>query len=259
MSDATRSLLRFFPSRRWNTSTIRRSSAAEYAHVLKDPKRDDWQKPHHVIMALAFRKEEVIADIGAGNGYFTEKFARHGAKVYAVDIEPKLLEMIKGDRVERVTALPDDPRNCLRLVSILSFSATSSTTLTSADLTGQRWPRHLKPGGRVVIMDFHRAPATRGSWTGDEDRQGSDDRRTEGCRIQAFERLRRHAVSVFPRVQAMMTRRESLGRRGIVGFRGRMHRKRSWIRTSISTIRRGPGGVPWPSPKETVLYRRCDA
>src|SRR5689334_11577625 len=51
-------------------------SAEEYAHILEDPSRDAWQKPHEVIMALAIRPEEVIADLGAGSGYFARRFAK---------------------------------------------------------------------------------------------------------------------------------------------------------------------------------------
>ena len=42
-----------------------------YIAMLDDPKRDAYQKPHEVITALKLKKGEVIADIGAGSGYFT--------------------------------------------------------------------------------------------------------------------------------------------------------------------------------------------
>ena len=132
-------------------------SATEYAHVLKDPKRDEWQKPHEVIAALSLRADEVIADIGAGNGYFSERFAKHAAKVYAVDIEPKLLDMIKGDRIERITALPDDPK--LPAASVDTVFLCNVTH--HIDNRGPYWAKvaaALKPGGRIVILEFHKKP-----------------------------------------------------------------------------------------------------
>jgi hypothetical protein len=42
-----------------------------YLAMLDDPKRDEYQKPHEVITALKLKEGEVIADIGAGSGYFT--------------------------------------------------------------------------------------------------------------------------------------------------------------------------------------------
>ena len=53
----------------------RPQSAAEYARVLENPQRDAWQKPEEVIRELNFHPEEVVADIGAGSGYFTRRFA----------------------------------------------------------------------------------------------------------------------------------------------------------------------------------------
>ena len=60
------------------------------------------QLPHHVVRplplvsgeiienrvtALDLKRSEVIADTGAGTGYFARRFAMHAGKVYAVDIE----------------------------------------------------------------------------------------------------------------------------------------------------------------------------
>lgn len=42
-----------------------------YIGALEDPKRDAYQKPHEVLTALNLKPGEVIADIGAGSGYFT--------------------------------------------------------------------------------------------------------------------------------------------------------------------------------------------
>ena len=42
-----------------------------YIGMLEDPKRDAYQKPHEVLTALGIKPGEVIADIGAGSGYFT--------------------------------------------------------------------------------------------------------------------------------------------------------------------------------------------
>src|SRR5438552_8281790 len=61
--------------------------AEKWSQVFDDPKRDGWQKPHEVIQALRLASDATIADIGAGTGYFTVRFARMlpKAKVYAAD------------------------------------------------------------------------------------------------------------------------------------------------------------------------------
>src|SRR5205823_13545316 len=43
------------------------------------PERDSWQKPDEVVQALGLKNGDVVADIGAGTGYFTRPLARAGA------------------------------------------------------------------------------------------------------------------------------------------------------------------------------------
>ena len=64
------------------------SDAAEWAKIFDDPKRDAWQKPHEVIQALALKPDAVIADIGAGTGYFSSRLAgdlKPGGRVAIID------------------------------------------------------------------------------------------------------------------------------------------------------------------------------
>ncbi len=133
-------------------------SAEEYAKVLEDPARDAWQKPHEVVQALNLRVGEVVADLGAGSGYFARRLANHASKVYAVDIDAKLLEMGKAGappNVQPVLAIPDDPKlgpgsvDTLFICDVLHHiddRAAYYAKLKSA----------LKPGGRIVVIDFHK-------------------------------------------------------------------------------------------------------
>ena len=56
-------------------------SSDEYAKVLEDPSRAEWQKPHDVIMALNLKATDSVADIGAGTGYFARRFANHAGNL----------------------------------------------------------------------------------------------------------------------------------------------------------------------------------
>jgi len=62
------------------------------------PERDHYLKPDEVIKALNLKNGEVVADIGAGTGYFTRRFAHAVApngKVYAVDIAADVIDYQK--------------------------------------------------------------------------------------------------------------------------------------------------------------------
>jgi len=135
-------------------------SSEEYARVLEDPARDEWQKPHEVVMALELKPAEVVADIGAGTGYFARRFARHAGKVYAVDIDEKLLDIVRAKapaNLETVLAAPDDPRLPRRSIDTVFFCDVLHH-IENRPAYYAKLVQALKPGGRIVIVDFFKKP-----------------------------------------------------------------------------------------------------
>jgi len=62
------------------------------------PERASWQKPDEVVQALALKDGDVVADIGAGSGYFSRRFAKAVApsgKVYSVDVAADILGYLR--------------------------------------------------------------------------------------------------------------------------------------------------------------------
>ncbi len=71
--------------------------------LLEAPDRDIWQRPDEIMDALAIADGSVVADIGAGAGWFTIRLARRvgpNGLVFAQDVQPQMLEAI-GRRVAR--------------------------------------------------------------------------------------------------------------------------------------------------------------
>jgi arsenite methyltransferase len=135
-------------------------SAQEYARALEDRARAEWQKPDEVVRALGLKKTDVVADLGAGTGYFARRFAPLVAKVYAVDIDAGLLEICRRNappNLETVLAAPDDPRLPSGSVDLI-FICDVLHHIEGRTAYLPKLTRALKPGGRVVNIDFFKKP-----------------------------------------------------------------------------------------------------
>jgi len=135
--------------------------AEKWSQVFDDPKRDGWQKPHEVIQALRLASDATIADIGAGTGYFTVRFARMlpKAKVYAADIEPEMVHHLaaraKREQLPNVIAVqaqPDDAR--LPEKVDLAIFVDTYHHIDARQRYFAQLKQALKPEGRVAIIDF---------------------------------------------------------------------------------------------------------
>jgi ubiquinone/menaquinone biosynthesis C-methylase UbiE len=95
---------------------------------MERAERDAWQKPDGVIKALDLKNHEVVADIGAGTGYFSRRLAQAVApdgKVYAVDVAADILAYLK-ERANR--------ENIHNIVTIVSRSEDPMLPANSVDL-----------------------------------------------------------------------------------------------------------------------------
>jgi len=150
-----------------------------YSGALEDPKPDLYQKPREVIMALGLKPGEVIADIGAGSGYFTFRLAHHvgdTGKVYAVDESSDMIRHInrrirelKVTNVVSILADPDDPLLPEGSVNRFFFSD-SWHHIDNQTQYLSLMKQMLKPGGEIIIIDFHKKELPVGPPTGNENR-----------------------------------------------------------------------------------------
>jgi predicted methyltransferase len=130
--------------------------------------RDTWEKPQEVMDVLGIKSGSVVADVGAGEGYFTFRLAaRVGptGKVYAEDILDDRLDKIRAragkqklTQIETILGATDDPRlPAEQLDVVLVVNAYHEMRDYDAMLRGVF--RALKPGGLLGIID---APAKPG-------------------------------------------------------------------------------------------------
>jgi cyclopropane fatty-acyl-phospholipid synthase-like methyltransferase len=133
--------------------------------MLDDPARDAWQRPDDVLHALALEPTMTVADVGAGTGYFAVRLARAvpRGQVIATDVEPDMVRFL-SERAQR-EHLPN-------LRAILATTDASGLAADSVDRIlvvhvwhhlanrgdyARRLASALRPGGKLLIVDFHTA------------------------------------------------------------------------------------------------------
>ena len=127
--------------------------------------RDDWQQPQKVIAALKIQPGSLVADLGSGGGYFTFKLAEAvgpTGKVYAIDVDPDMVELIAKTskdkavaNVEPILAKPNDPSLPNTGVDLI-FTSNTYHHLDNRVAYFANLQRHLRPGGKVAVLDFDR-------------------------------------------------------------------------------------------------------
>src|SRR5690625_865360 len=137
--------------------TAKRSNP-DKANVLKTPDRMELLPPDKIIGHLDIKSSDTIADLGAGNGYFAIPMAQSTKQfVYAVDIEPKMLEMLKENaeqkQLENITYVESD-LDRIQLDGESVNKVMISLVLhevPNLDKTLSEIKRILKPGGEILI------------------------------------------------------------------------------------------------------------
>lgn len=135
--------------------------AQRWANVFDDPKRDEWQKPHEVIEALALPADAIVADIGAGTGYFSVRLARllPKGRVYASDVEPEMVRHLaaraRRDELANLHAVQSDYDDA-RLPEKVDLALVVDVYhhIDGRERYFRRLKDSLKAGSRVAIIDF---------------------------------------------------------------------------------------------------------
>jgi SAM-dependent methyltransferase len=133
--------------------------------LLEGPDRDLWQMPGPIMDALGIADGSVVADLGAGGGWFTIRLARRvgpNGKVYAEDIQRLMLEATRrriareGLRnVEPVLGTESDPKLPAGKIDAVLVVDTYHEINDPVPLL-RNLAKSLKPQGRVGVVDFRK-------------------------------------------------------------------------------------------------------
>jgi arsenite methyltransferase len=143
------------------------SEVEHWAKVFESPQRDRWQKPEEVVRELDLKEGQTVVDIGAGTGYFTRRLAAAvgpTGRAIGLDVEPAMVAYMRKDAAKlelgsyqaRVVK-PDDPGLAPDSVDMI-FLCDAYHHLTDRPEYFSRLIPALKPGGRIVIIDFEQRP-----------------------------------------------------------------------------------------------------
>jgi precorrin-6B methylase 2 len=148
---------------------IARVMGHEGAVWLERPEREVEEAPSKAIAALNIRPGQIVADIGAGSGYYTVLLA--GAvggrgRVYATDIQPEMLALIKRKidatsigNIEVVLGTETDARLPAGAID-MALMVDVYHELAQPQLFLRSLKRVLKPDGRLVLIEFRKESAS---------------------------------------------------------------------------------------------------
>jgi len=136
----------------------------EQLGILEGPDRDAWQRPEKIMDELAIGEGSIVADLGAGGGWFTVRLAHRvgpNGRVYAEDIQRQMIEATMR-RVAReglsnvipILGAPSDPHLKEPVDAVLivdTYNEIEHPTVLLRNVAAS-----LKPKGRIGIVDYKR-------------------------------------------------------------------------------------------------------
>jgi ubiquinone/menaquinone biosynthesis C-methylase UbiE len=141
--------------------------------IFESPGREVYDRREAIVGALALKPGMVVADIGAGTGLFTLMFSHRvgdTGSVYAVDISSAFIDNIlrraREQDMKNVIGLVNDQKDTRLPPASIDVAFICDTyhhfefpQTMLASIRGA-----LRPGGRLVIIDFRKQPAVSTAW-----------------------------------------------------------------------------------------------
>ena len=134
----------------------------EQLGMLEGPDRDAWQRPDQIMDKLLIAEGSVVADIGAGGGWFTMRLANRvgpNGTIYAEDVQSQMIEAITRrtgraglKNVKTVLGTSSDPRLPAPVDAVLFNDAYHEFEHPVVMLGNV--VKSLKPNGRIGIVEF---------------------------------------------------------------------------------------------------------
>jgi ubiquinone/menaquinone biosynthesis C-methylase UbiE len=156
------------------------------AQKLDTVDRLSWNNPQKIVEAVGIRPGERVAEIGCGTGWFTfelEKAVRPRGIVYALDMQPAMLQILRArrDSWERILTLPcgENEFELDDAEADVVFHANALHECVEPETHLREVHRVLKPGGRLIVVEWH--------WADEESQPGPhNSQRLEVADVKAL-------------------------------------------------------------------------
>ena len=142
---------------------IARVMGHEGAPWLERVEREEEERPDRLLELLALEPGAVVADVGAGSGYYTRRLAKAvgpSGKVVAVDVQPEMLEILMDQlesegitNVAPVLGTITDPRLPEASLEVILMVDVYHEFSQPYEMMSALC-RALKPGGRMVLVEY---------------------------------------------------------------------------------------------------------
>jgi SAM-dependent methyltransferase len=130
---------------------------AESQAWMTRPDREAEEKPEAVLDALGLRREDTVADVGAGSGFFTWRLARRVKKVFAVDVQEDVLALNRAEckaRGVESRVIHQADANLPHAMFDAVLVANAYHEFAEPEEMLRRIHRSLKPGGRLLVIEY---------------------------------------------------------------------------------------------------------
>ncbi len=160
---------------------LEKAKAKDFVERWEREGREVYDRREEIAAACGLKPGMRVADVGAGSGLFTRIFARavgETGKVYAVDIVEDFVRHVEKTskeaglaNVEGVVCAADDAKLPPGSVD-LAFICDTYHHFEFPTRTMRSIHRALRPGGRVVMVEFVREPGRSSEWVMNHVRAG---------------------------------------------------------------------------------------
>ena len=136
--------------------------------VLDRPGRDTEELPSRLVRAMQLRSTSVVADVGAGTGFFTFRLAEAvpSGRVLAIDVQPAMLDTIRvrmqRDGIRNITPIlgqPDNPNLAPESVDVALIAASYHEFSHPKEMI-EHLAAALRPGGRLILVEYRAEDST---------------------------------------------------------------------------------------------------